>query len=72
MTWPLAGRGLDDLPRLGEREGLWANRMAFTQWEPSEIKAGIAWEALRDCMEPGTGHRFGDWRVDPESAYWPA
>lgn len=72
MTWPLAGRGLDDLPRLAEREGVWANRMAFTQWEPSEIKAGIAWEALKSCMEPGTGHRFGDWRVDAESAYWPA
>lgn len=71
MTWPIAGRSLDDLPRLGEREGVWANRMAFAQWEPSEIAAGIAWDALRDCMEPGTGHRFGDWRVDAESAYWP-
>lgn len=72
MTWPVAARGLDDRPRLGEREGVWADRMAFAQWEPGEIAAGIAWEALKDCMEPGTGHRFGDWRVDAESAYWPA
>lgn len=72
MTWPVAARGLDDRPRLGEREGVWADRMAFAQWEPGEIAAGIAWEALKDCMQPGTGHRFGDWRVDAESAYWPA
>lgn len=51
MAWPVAGHGLSESPRLGERAN-WAHRLAWCQWLEEEIASGASWEAVRTAMDP--------------------
>jgi hypothetical protein len=45
MAWPMAGRRIGDRWTLDRAD--WAARLAWCQWDMSEIASGLAWETVR-------------------------
>lgn len=47
MAWAVTGHSLDDVesPPMPDR-AQWASDLAFSQWTPAEMAAGLAWEHL--------------------------
>lgn len=50
MAWDVAAHGLESAGVMPDRTR-WAHRLAWCQWQQSEIQAGNAWEHLKAGME---------------------
>lgn len=49
MAWDVSGHRLAE--RITPDRSQWAQWLAYTQWNINEITNGVAWDALRTCME---------------------